>query len=86
MCGLPAGQVERESIVWGEVGTRGGCVQVPEMAHVTSPLSPLIRTHLQSELYVRLIMSRAVCLGGREDVISEKLAGICGNHQTIQSV
>ena len=86
MCGLPAGRVERERIVWGEVGTRGGYVQVPEMAHVTSPLSPLIRTYLQSELCVRLIMSRAVCLGGREDEISEKSAGLCGNHQTIQSV
>lgn len=87
VCGLPAGWVERERIVWGEVGTLGGCVQFPEMAHVTSPLFPLIRTHFQSELTVCEADNESSCvLRSKGRWVWWKVSCICGNHRTILSV
>lgn len=52
----------RKRKLWGEVRTI--TVRTVQKWHITSPLS-MIRTTFSQELYVRLIMSRAVCLGGR---------------------
>lgn len=60
--------------MWGEVGTRGGCVQKFQKWHMSLlPLSldqnpPSVRTVCEAD------NESAVCLGGREDVISEKVS------------
>lgn len=63
VCGLPAGRVGRESILWGEAGTLGGYVPVPEVVHVTSPSFHWAESAFsQNQLHVRLIMQSGCVL------------------------